>query len=149
MSKSDHGRGAQLCAPTEDQLLALEEAVPRDVFRAEVSAWARRIGVEPKEVHIRPMSRKWGSCSTNGRVTFNTELLSKPATSRRRVIVEELLHLKVPNHGKLFKSLLRVYLAADEMLEERTKRGSRVKYEATLAQMPDIEPEAYDKLPYS
>jgi hypothetical protein len=29
---------------------------------------------------------------------------------RRRVIVEELVHLKVPNHGKLFRSLLRAYL---------------------------------------
>jgi predicted metal-dependent hydrolase len=98
-----------------DWPLALEEAVPRDVFRAEVSAWARRIGVEPKEVHMRPMSRKWGSCSTNGRVTFNAELLCKSAAFRRRVIVEELLHLKVPNHGKLFKSLLRAYLGDDEM----------------------------------
>jgi len=88
----------------------LDEAVPRDVFRAEVSAWARRIGVEPREVHLRPMSRKWGSCSTNGRVSFNTELLSKPAVFRRRVIVEELIHLKVPNHGKLFKSLLKAHL---------------------------------------
>jgi len=95
----------------------LEETVSRDVFCAEVSAWARRIGVEPKEVHLRPMRRKWGSCSTKGRITFNTELLSKPAASRRRVIVEELLHLKIPNHGKLFKSLLRVYLGSGEMTE--------------------------------
>ncbi len=29
--------------------------------------------------------------------------------------VEELLHLKVPNHGKLFKSLLRAYLGGDGM----------------------------------
>jgi len=44
-------------------------------------------------------------------VTLNTELLSAPAEWRREVIVEELLHLKVPNHGKLFKSLKRAYLA--------------------------------------
>ena len=123
MSKSDHGRGAQLCAPTEDQLLALEEAVERDVFRAEVLAWAQRIGVEPREVHIRLMSRKWGSCSTKGRITFNTELLSKPAAFRRRVIVEELLHLRVPNHGKLFKSLLRVYLDVGKMIERAVEPG--------------------------
>ncbi len=88
----------------------LEEMVPREVFLAEVQAWARRIGVEPREVHLRPMIRKWGSCSTKRRVTFNVELLLQPAAIRRRVIVEELLHLKVPNHGKLFKSVLRAYL---------------------------------------
>lgn len=94
--------------PSASPAAALEEAVPRDVFRAEVSAW--RLGVEPKAVHLRPMRRKWGSCSTNGRVTFNVELIGKPAAFRRRVIVEELLHLKIPNHGKLFKALLRAYL---------------------------------------
>ncbi|WP_322797750.1 M48 family metallopeptidase [Thermoflexus sp.] len=89
----------------------LEEIVPAEIFRAEVRAWARRIGVEPKEIRLRPMKRKWGSCSTAGRLTFSVELLRQPAEVRRRVIVEELLHLKVPNHGKLFRALLKAYLA--------------------------------------
>jgi hypothetical protein len=92
----------------------LEDVVPRDVLRGEVETWARRIGVRPREVQIRPMTRKWGSCSTNGRVSFSIELLRQPATFRRRVIVEELLHLKVRNHGKLFRSLLRAYLGTSD-----------------------------------
>jgi hypothetical protein len=32
-------------------------------------------------------------------------------------------------------------------LIERAKRGNRAKYEAILAKVPDIEPEAYDRLP--
>lgn len=92
----------------------LEDAVPRDVFHAEIAAWAQRIGVEPQEIHLRPMRRKWGSCSTTGRVTFNVELLAKPAVFRRRVIVEELLHLKIPNHGRLFRVFLKTYLASAE-----------------------------------
>ena len=89
----------------------LEELVPAEVFKAEVRSWAERIGVEPKEIHIRPMKRKWASCSSNGRLTFNAELLQEPASFRAEVIVHELLHLKVPNHGKLFRALLRAYLA--------------------------------------
>ncbi len=88
----------------------LEESVPRDIFKAEVRAWAKRIGVEPKEIHVREMTKKWGSASTTGRVTFAADLLRQHSEFRKRVIVEELLHLKVPNHGKLFKSLLRAYL---------------------------------------
>jgi hypothetical protein len=88
----------------------LEAAIPRDVFKAEVRAWATRLGVEPRVVHVRPMTRKWGSCSTTGRVTFDADLLRQHAAFRRRVIVEELLHLRVPNHGKLFKRLLAAYL---------------------------------------
>ena len=89
----------------------LEETVPADLFKAEVRAWAKRIGVEPREVHLRPMRRKWASCSSNGRLTFNTDLLGEPASFRREVIVHELLHLKIPNHGKVFKALLKAHLA--------------------------------------
>lgn len=89
----------------------LEELIPARIFKSEVLAWARRIGVEPKEIHIRSMSRKWASCSSNGRLTFDIELLKQPASFRREVIVHELLHMKLPNHSKLFKSLLRTYLA--------------------------------------
>ncbi len=89
----------------------LEELVPVDLFKAEVRIWSERIGVEPREVHVRPMRRKWASCSTRGRLTFDTDLLTQPAAFRTEVIVHELLHLKVPNHGKLFKALLRAHLA--------------------------------------
>lgn len=98
----------------------LEKVVPKDVFRSEVQAWCVRIGVEPKEVHIRPMTRKWGSCSTTGRVSFSDDLLAQSAALRKKVIVHELLHLKVPNHGKLFKALLKAHLGLDEVkLPER------------------------------
>jgi predicted metal-dependent hydrolase len=92
--------------------MLLEEVVPMAIFKEEVRSWAERIGVEPKEVHIRPMKRKWASCSTSGRVTFDTDLLRQPTPFRSEAIVHELLHLKVPNHGKLFRSLLRAHLAA-------------------------------------
>ena len=89
-------------------------AITKDQFKADVAAWTQRIGVRPRELHIRLMKRKWGSCSTTGRVTFNLELLRQSDTLRREAIVEELLHLKVPNHGKLFKALKRAYLLTGE-----------------------------------
>jgi len=90
----------------------LEEAVPVELFKAEVRAWARRIGVEPREIRIRPMKRKWASCSSAGRLTFDKELLRRPAAFRAQVIVHELLHLKVPNHGRVFRALMRAYLGS-------------------------------------
>lgn len=33
-----------------------------------------------------------------------------------------------------------------EHLNERAQRGSREKYEAVLAKVPDVEPEEYDRL---
>jgi predicted transcriptional regulator len=40
-------------------------------------------------------------------------------------------------------------LMTESYLAERAERGSRAKYEAALAQVPDVEPEEYDKLPRS
>ncbi len=89
----------------------LEEAIPAELLQAEVEAWARRIGAEPKEVHLRQMDKKWASCSSNGRLTFNTTLLRESAPFRAEVIIHELLHLKILNHGKVFRALLQAYLA--------------------------------------
>ncbi len=75
-------------------------------FRARVQEWADTIGVRPAEVHLRTMRRKWASCSTRGRLTFDTGLLARERSFGDFVIVHELLHLRVPNQGKLFKSLL-------------------------------------------
>jgi predicted metal-dependent hydrolase len=103
-----------LSEPSTASSPPLEEAIPADVLRSEIEVWAKRIGVEPREIHIRPMTRKWASCSTKGRLTFNSELMREPAQFRAEVIVHELLHLKVPNHGRVFKALLRAHLADRE-----------------------------------
>ena len=92
--------------------LRRQDRISRDLLIAEARAWARRIGVEDRirEIHVRPMKRKWASCSSKGRLTFDTELLSQPARFRAEVIVHELLHLRIPKHGKVFRALLKAYL---------------------------------------
>jgi len=88
----------------------LEETIKADIFKEEVKIWAKRLDVEYKSIQLRNMKSKWGSCSSKGRLTFNTDLLTSPSSFRARIIVHELLHLKIPHHGKLFDTLLRVYL---------------------------------------
>ncbi len=82
---------------------------PTDI-KASVKRWADRIGVDVPEIHLRAMSKKWASISTNGRLTLNTDLLNLPETLTEFVIVHELVHLLVPNHGKLFKGYMSAYL---------------------------------------
>jgi predicted metal-dependent hydrolase len=70
---------------------------------------------------------RYGRCGGNGRVvrppTFDESLLSKSGELQDYVIVHELLHVSVPNHGKLWKSLMRAHLGDYETYEEelRTK----------------------------
>lgn len=65
-------------------------------------------------------------CGSRSSPAAGSELLQQPAEFRARVIVEELLHLKVPNHGKLFKALLKSYLAERSRTESQDAgRGTR------------------------
>ena len=78
-------------------------------FRELVASWAGRLRVQPKQIRVQPMTRKWGSCSPAGRVIFATALLGKPRRFREYVILHELLHLRVRNHGRLHRAYLRAY----------------------------------------
>lgn len=81
-----------------------------DDLKWAVRQWAARIGVKTPRIHLRRMSRKWASISSTGRLTLNTDLLATSHDLGEFVIVHELLHLIVSNHGKLFKSLMYAYL---------------------------------------
>jgi predicted metal-dependent hydrolase len=56
------------------------------------------------------MVRKWGSCSSGGTITLAVDLIDRSHQFQDFVIVHELLHLRIPNHGRLFKAVLNAYL---------------------------------------
>ena len=93
----------------------------REEFKARVKEWARKLEVDAHSIYIRPMRRKWASCSTAGTLSFNDELLGMPKELGDYVIVHELLHFSVPNHGKLWKSLMRAHLGEYEEAEKRLR----------------------------
>jgi len=82
----------------------------RKIIRQRVDYWARRLKVEPRIVRVQRMTRKWGSCSTSGIITLASDLLDQPPKFRDFVVAHELLHLRVPNHGKLFKALMTTHV---------------------------------------
>ncbi len=84
--------------------------------------WKEELKVEVKRIQIREMKNKWGSCSTKGVITLNKELLNLPIEYAEYVIVHELLHLIIPNHGRTFKTLLYTYLPNWEELHEFLNR---------------------------
>lgn len=94
-------------------------------FKDCARAWAEKIGVEPTRIHIRRMTKKWASCSAGGVVTFSTDLLDEDRGFGEAVIVHELIHLKVPNHGPVFRSLLKAYLPtrAARAVEPESRRA--------------------------
>ncbi len=53
-------------------------------------------------VTIRKMKRRWGSCTTKGKITFNTTLAKYPLTCIDAVVVHELCHLLEFSHNQRF-----------------------------------------------
>lgn len=96
----------------------------RDEFKARVVEWAARLGVTAHAIYVRPMRRKWASCSTAGTLSFNDELIHMDKKLGDYVIVHELLHFRVPNHGKLWKMLMRAHLGDYEAIEMALKAQS-------------------------
>jgi predicted metal-dependent hydrolase len=81
-----------------------------DDLKAAAYAWAERINIRLIQVSVRKMRRKWASISTAGRLTLSLDLLQIPRELGEFVIVHELVHLLVPNHGKVFKCFMLDYL---------------------------------------
>jgi len=91
-------------------------------FKMRVRHWADKLEVKVNWLGVREMRNKWASCSTNGNLNFNAGLLDLDEELWDYVIVHELLHFFVPNHGKLWKSLMRVHLGNYEHSEVRLKQ---------------------------
>lgn len=94
-------------------------------FKLRVVHWATHLRVKPKQVRLQAMCRKWASCSPYGRVTFCLDLLRQPNSFQDYVIAHELLHLRVSNHGKLFKATLRTHLRGNPWLDSDIDPASR------------------------
>jgi len=89
---------------------------PEKKIRELVSFWAERIHAKPKRIRFQKMTKKWASCSTAGQIAFNNALLKQPRKFQEAVIVHELVHLLVPNHGKLFKSMFLSFMPDGEKI---------------------------------
>ena len=57
------------------------------------------------EIEIKWMAKRWGSCTCNGKITLNTELVKAPKACIEYVMVHELCHLVIRNHTKDFYDL--------------------------------------------
>ena len=71
-------------------------------LKRRMERWAERMGVEPKGVAVRDLGYRWGSCGHARRVNFHWATMLLPPPIVDYVIVHELAHLAVPNHGPAF-----------------------------------------------
>jgi hypothetical protein len=92
---------------------------PTQELRRRALAWAVKLRVNPRVIRVQDMRRKWGSCSSAGTVTLASDLVDQDPRFQDFVIAHELLHLRVPTHGRLFKALMSAHVPGWREFEEQ------------------------------
>ena len=73
--------------------------------------WTAITGLIPSSWQTKNMTTRWGTCNTRtGKIWVNLQLVKKPTECLEYIILHELAHLKVCNHGKDFKAILDRYM---------------------------------------
>lgn len=103
---------------------AWQRRAAEHLFRAMIHEHLPMMGVHGlryRDVKLRRMRRRWGSCTSGGLVTLNETLIRTPDPCIRTVVVHELVHLLHLHHGPAFHAhmaqLLPEYRTYDELLD--------------------------------
>jgi predicted metal-dependent hydrolase len=94
-------------------------------LKQRVEIWANKLRVTPRVVRVQRMTRKWGSCSMAGTITLAADLVDQDRTFQDYVIAHELLHLRIPNHGRLFKATMSLHVPSWKVLDLTRKKPNR------------------------
>ncbi len=99
---------------------------PAQELKRRAMAWAVTLRVNPKVIRVQEMHRKWGSCSSAGIVTLASDLVEQDERFQDYVIVHELLHLRFPTHGRMFKALMSAHVPEWRNMENRRLASSLI-----------------------
>lgn len=67
---------------------------------------SEKTGIDYKKVSIRSQKTRWGSCSSNGTISLNDQLLFVDKATVEYLMIHELCHRKVMNHSSRFWQLV-------------------------------------------
>ena len=82
---------------------------------------ASSLGYKINRVTIKNNRTNWGSCSNLGNINLNLHLMRLPDRVIDYIIVHELLHTVIPNHGVKFKATMANYFPDIHNLEKELK----------------------------
>ena len=87
----------------------------REILKAEIEKylpkWEKKTGLYCDSWQTKYMTTRWGTCNTNTKkIWFNLQLAKKPIECIEYIILHELAHLKVKNHGNDFVAILDSYM---------------------------------------
>lgn len=127
----------QSMARMEQQATVLRKFVPFDPKTARrqlidrLHLLAKRHGFEFRRVFIRNQKTRWGSCSHQNNINLNINLVMLPSDLTDYIILHELVHTRVKNHGPEFWRELAKHIENPKVLDRKLDR-----YCALIAEVP-------------
>ena len=95
--------------PTAADIIALKKAA-WEILPDKVAYWSQKMGVAPSGLKVTTARKRYGSCNGKNSLCFSCFLMNSPDEAIDLVVVHELCHIKVRNHGPAFYALLGQYL---------------------------------------
>ena len=83
---------------------------------------ANQLGYTFKAVTIKNNKTNWGSCSSLKNINLNLHLMRLPDRLIDYILVHELVHTKIPNHGPSFKETLKRHFPDAPELDKAIKK---------------------------
>ena len=83
---------------------------------------ASQMGYSCKAITIKNNKTNWGSCSGLKNINLNLHLMRLPDRMIDYIIVHELIHTIIPNHGHLFKAKLKSHFPDSDELDKDIKK---------------------------
>ncbi|EAI5407258.1 M48 family metallopeptidase [Campylobacter fetus] len=88
-------------------------------FFSILQEWNKIVKRDIKDIKIRQMKTRWGSCNPyKSYINLNIELIKKPKICIEYVIFHELTHLIYPDHSSKFYEYLSLYMSDWEKRKE-------------------------------
>lgn len=85
--------------------------------------WEKITSLHPSQYRIKKMKTRWGTCNTNTKtIWLNLALVHAKRECIEYVIMHELAHLRVANHGKDFIALMDKYMPSWKNLREELNK---------------------------
>lgn len=105
-----------------EKLEPVDRTWARSFLKQRLDFLAERFGFEYGRLAVRNQKSRWGSCSYKNNINLNVNLLRLPAELVDYVILHELVHTRVKNHGPLFWGMLEKMMPGAKEFDKQLKQ---------------------------
>jgi len=99
----------------------IDQQEAEKVLAQKLEKWAKKHCFTYNRLFIRNQKTRWGSCSPKNNISLNMKLVRLPERLMDYVILHELVHTRVKNHG------LKFYIEMDRLVSNRKDLDKKLK----------------------